>query len=737
MPLVRKNGQMVNVSEEEAKQLREAAGLPPPVDPASTAAEGANPDQAKMAGTPNQTKTATNVALTGTKTLAGTERLDQGRTQASDTEKAAMEKANRLAQVGSLGTRVEGLIAKQMAAGAAAATGKATIDTAQLAGLKLDPASQAKATELLNKVAAGDRSTATIDALNALGVTSPDALIQTGSQAIGKQLAGAVLNSDAVTVDMLGLSQQEMTDLLGPNWKNMSLEQLQTQVATMQQQEFGRADDIRARLADPFTSPAEKERLRKELVGMGQVGVENAEQLVDTLSTNIEGATDDIKAALEDEAISAEIMEYLDDPENSDLASKNPALAQWAESQREALSAIAGEVKASVDQNKLIIEANSKLAEQIGEGNDTLVKLLGLDKGGKKVKFPLMSVIQGRDNAPDVFTKLNDLAELDPDVIGEFAKIPPAEFEKMLASGQFDRYVQAKTQIRDIKNVDKMNLDQLADFVFGSDVDIKSVQQSYQQDLALAKQGDPMATKRAARISRLFDNNKDGILDDPSQVRGRVKDKFRSPSVGGIKEQARPHDFGVGAVGQGQAMQQVYGALKLPEGSSPGGVLNKLNAMSASATAGGKPNIVAKQQAAVSQAYTPEQVRAAASAQLPMGPQHLAALKSGLGQLKELLNTELPPEQKKIVQQQMANIQKGLDTARQFYIVQQGLLAKMEAPMGREYFEKTKPSTPSGTPWDQLKPAQKDFMVRTMAKERQKQAKELRAKLAALGEVVN
>jgi len=93
---------------------------PAPTSPSMAKGQGASPDSAKMAGTKIQKKAAQLAQTRGedrSKHLSQQQRLEQDRTERTETEELATRRASQLGQFGSLGSRIQEIIQSQLSAG--------------------------------------------------------------------------------------------------------------------------------------------------------------------------------------------------------------------------------------------------------------------------------------------------------------------------------------------------------------------------------------------------------------------------------------------------------------------------------------------------------------------------------------------------------------------------------------------------------------------------------------------
>jgi hypothetical protein len=293
MPLVYKNNQMVEVSEEEAKSLQQLAQgqqMPAtPITPVGAAAIGATPKQADMAGTKAQ-----KVQLGQQQTATGQQRLEQARVQQTAPEQQAEQKAQKLRQLGSLESRVDDFIAQQFAQKVPTSV-QLSVNQQAIAALPAEQQASMNTalTEYQAAVNANDQN-----AINAALVKINQATggvlqtsdqvadyLQSASASVGGQIAGQVTDTAKLgQIDMtnLGVTDEELGQLLGPNWQEMSVGELRQQIANVRQDEFSRMNALQRELTNPATTGARRQEIMSEIRDLGATGTATQEaEMVD------------------------------------------------------------------------------------------------------------------------------------------------------------------------------------------------------------------------------------------------------------------------------------------------------------------------------------------------------------------------------------------------------------------------------------------------------------------------
>lgn len=365
----------------------------PALSPAAAKAAGANPDEAKMAGTKAQkTSALAEQAKPLDQQLDRQQRQVGGVATTTDAQAAEMAaaKADRIRALGSLDERVTALLAAKLKPTApvpapTAPVRPVALNEAQLTGLFPDPVARDAAKAALTTYLGGARSeqdlanlanAVGLDAINAGNLASVmDTKGMLGAEA--KALAPTEADFQVGKLD-LGMDLGQLASDLGvplDQLQTMSVDQLQQQVASLQANQFSQANALRAERAG--ADPNRRKQIDRQLRAMGETGQLATEDQVQALSHELEsdqqvefnGTPYKIGDLLHDGTISSQLMAAADnDADMANLAKNHPDLAAWVKSHRAALSDIAA--KSTMDVSKLA-EANKPLralAVEVGSG---------------------------------------------------------------------------------------------------------------------------------------------------------------------------------------------------------------------------------------------------------------------------------------------------------------------------------------------------------------------------------
>lgn len=528
MALVRKNGQLQEVSEEELQNLSKAADLPaPPTSPSGAAGLGASEDAAKMAGTKAQKTAALDVAAKPQETLAGAERQAAPRTEATTEEQAASKKQQQLATMGSLGSRVDQLIDVMFKPQDDAVV---QIRAASLEELPEDV--RGNLGPMLSNLAATTDPGEQLQILEQIramarnrGVDlelSPESVskyFEEAGIAGGAGIAAAV--DDQITVAQLDPaalgfeSSAEMAGLLGVSpgeLEAMTLAQLQERVAQVQQEDFQRVDRLQRELADPNTSPARREQLQRELAGLSQVGVTGVESQMESLTQSIEqadliefgGQEMKVEELLDNEKISDMVAQYLENPDSEfakGLAKEEPGFVEWIGKHEQALEKAVEQLESAAGK----LQAKEDFATQLKElggitlGTDVIdamfpkgefspedVKTLQDSDFYKMMLDPNVS----KTKRESVARFLEKGAEIDPEIIKDFVKLPRKFLDKRVGR-YLDTYIDYRKQLDQFDTLDPKNADAMLDFVFGQNVSVDQIKKRMEEEKVLQQAGFP------------------------------------------------------------------------------------------------------------------------------------------------------------------------------------------------------------------------------------------------------
>ena len=477
-------GRLQLASQETVQQKAQQLGIAPPITALGTAGLGTTAQQRAMAGTPQQKQAAFQVAQD--QTIQEAQRRRQFRTEMTAEEEQAKEKSQTLQNLGELGDRVQDLLNQALAQQGAEVSQQLQVNQQALEGAELQGGvSQDAFSQALQSLAdpAADeqsKNQALVTINTALG-KDPSAPVSMEElkqffgdfdEQTAQSVAAAIPDQLLFTEDLatsLGFNNlQEVADTLGTTpdvLQEMSVREVDDLVRGLQAQQFNRVQEIKARLADPNVSAAEKEALFDELRELGSAGVRASEQQVQQLveelgeapEVEIGGQRMTIDQALNDEKISAMVVDYLTNP-NSPVAEELPEdFKAFIDRNKDALMEAAADVKEDIKAFKEIQDFNQSIQQAGGAPLDDKVmeQLFGPDwKGFQTTKFDLEKVpaIQALmdeqvpvDQKANIVTALNTLQNVSPDLMKQVASLPKDKLDEMgvtTNSPQWRTYVQ-------------------------------------------------------------------------------------------------------------------------------------------------------------------------------------------------------------------------------------------------------------------------------------------------------
>lgn len=527
MALVRQNGQLTEVN----SQPGQPAGANPlqPVTPAGVAAQpGATPGQAKMAGTPAQKQAALSPQTAPGSTLAQAQRVSQQAAPKATPEQAnASSFADRLQSLNGLQGRVQDQVAQNMAGAQAASMG---INQDMLKGLGLTPANYTQAASALNVLAKDPTNTAMVNLFQQMtGGQDPTKFM---SQDLGAAAAAGVENQVTLgSLKNLGMSEQDMTSILGANWKSMDLGKLDQAVKDLQQKQFSGAQQNAALLSDP--NAAGREALAAQARQMSATGEMSRDQAVSHLSNAVTQVSENTKALLSDDNISKSVIDYLANPTASDLKTTHPELAAWADQNKAALAHISDQVSGTNAQVTATAAANKK-AFELPAGttplSDAAVTAMGGAQGASAANTALISAIKGAPDASAASAAINALADHDTTALDALKKLPADKISALVQSGALANYGAAVQKYNDLKSMPN-NINSVLSYVLGEGVTPDQAQQMYAQDKDEAQHGDKDAIARSKQFQQLMDRDNDGKIDAPADIKQRLQQSVGQPDL--------------------------------------------------------------------------------------------------------------------------------------------------------------------------------------------------------------
>jgi hypothetical protein len=430
---------------ETLKEASDSSGqLSSPTSPLTAKTVGANPDQAKMAGTPAQESRAQRDIASGMN-LRDTLRTDQGEKQLGAGEAEKEERAKGLSpNLTGLHDRLQALSLKMQSDAANGPVAPPKVTVTQVAPL-LSSGNADEATGAINNLINKTSSNPMEDAATvakSLGLSPPkdQASVPTFLQSVEESLKKilpdqATVIKDAISssigdYDKITLSDVFNSDPSGAKQflgslsdlsfslgmpveevGKLSIPQLKSKMEEVGAKDFGYVGDLQRKINDPYTSSPEREAALRELRRLGAAGVRASEadfrnvrkSLNDRVTFN--GKEMSLEEALSDANISSSIDSYLkgDDNYKAEFLKNNPGLAQAIEKHKTALEAA----------SKNLSDETKKLGEKsVATRGAATIRGVELPDSVMKVLIPAWGSY-GAEVTPEARTALDKLGRLD------------------------------------------------------------------------------------------------------------------------------------------------------------------------------------------------------------------------------------------------------------------------------------------------------------------------------------
>lgn len=382
--------QLGQASTEEIGQLAGAAEQPVlPTNPLQGTTLGANPDQAKMLGTPANKLNALRYSIRQSMDQGTASRRNEAQVMDAQAQKDKADRAAQLQQLaGTLDGRVQALAISTLNAQQGTESGL-RLDPSATAGVPAE--SQAEFTQLMGKVGNGTVTGNDLARLNAiLGNTEVGSQLtaqalkskfMSGSTQLGDALkAGLADSMKASELDMSQLApggKADVATLLGMTEEEideMTVTDLLGAVQTKQQADFTATQRLQDQATSPLLGQAQRAEARAALRGEAAGGALSAEDSIKDIQQQLDTANTvqigqdsvPVEKLLSDEYLSGLVKSFLDDPASSSsaaLRADSPDLVEWIETNRAGLEQLtAGIDKASADFSALQ-ETNKKLVQ--------------------------------------------------------------------------------------------------------------------------------------------------------------------------------------------------------------------------------------------------------------------------------------------------------------------------------------------------------------------------------------
>lgn len=533
------------------QKLAQERGQQIPMTPLGASMAGANPDQQKMVGVPNQKQAAIRINNDQTTTTAEAAAAKQYKQPQSQQQQSITERAKELAATladthGQVGTYIANAM-QQMAP--PPAPGLAAPTPADPAQQQVVTGAFSAAQSLLTSGrAVNDPAVVTeINKLMAATGLTADQLTQqltsnaqSGTSGAGQAAAGAVQNSVSVgnLLPQLDTSAGELASLLGvpeAEIAGMSLDQLSLAIESLGQQ-TGVSGTQQASTSQALG--------QAERAGMREMGREQSASGARTTADSLGQLSQSVAAGdrvqfggqeytteqlLADDNISRLVSDYLLNPESpeakrltSDPASK--PLVAFAEKYRDSLTQAAQQMGQAVGAAQSISTANQKLGT-FANGSQLAPELMSAIYGDTQsgpTQLTRTGLLQTIDSFPEaeqqqVVSQVNALVSKLPWAAKELSEsLTPQAIRNLNKNNTWAEYGNSLTQRKQLEEIGEGNIDALVDMWFGDDTNINDISARLRENRSRAQLGLPSSDMRA------IDANNDGKLDSFGNIRSRL-----------------------------------------------------------------------------------------------------------------------------------------------------------------------------------------------------------------------
>lgn len=538
-----------------------------PTEPIGAAMVGGNPDQQKMAGTPQQLQASFTKSLDAGQSLADIQRRKQVRDQASQQEQAKQQQAQNLQGLGGLGDRVTQLIDAQKqklttaqpvqvgaAEGIVNAQTKQPLDPGTLGTLKTtlgqlqkDP-TNVQLMAQVNQLLGYDANTQlSPDQVGQLYGNSVDAIAKSGADTIDNKLTA----SDLTALPNFGYDINSLAGLLQVDpaeLSNYSLGQIRDRISALTQAGFQGTQQLEQKATDPNLGAAERGLARDLAQESSRTGLRSTEQDVAHLNQQIQnadqvqfnGKTFAVDDLLNDATISQTISDYLHSPEGSDIRKQldqnEPALSQFI-NKNYALFNDAVATMNQTQQKVVDVQKYNKGLLDVGDGlsldpaiAQSIYAGFGKDLTANTIdetKVPLFNVLKhgNPELAKNLVNQLNTIQATNPEALKDIASLSESELTR-LAEGGAQKFQDLNKQKQELEALPDGDVNTILSKFFGRDTDAATVQNYLSEN----KARNTLGFGKGDQINAL-DMNQDGKLDSPADIKQKMLNGLQHTSL--------------------------------------------------------------------------------------------------------------------------------------------------------------------------------------------------------------
>lgn len=370
-----------------------------------------------------------------------------------------------------------------------------------------------------------------------------------------------ILTTDNAMIPELGLSVAEIEEMVGPDWKEMTVEQIEKELELQFDDEAER-DDILRELANPNIDPTRKAELNRELQLMGASGKLESEAMaergLDRVAKANQVVMGDKLQSVEDvlsddkiKAVSNDLMMRLqDDPDNAEeimaeWKRDNPGYESMGDWVRESVESLGDKETMFKDASEMVEAKNKEAAEFVNNnelfgstgGAKDVLKALGFDTegfgtmGNDAASNETYQALQSyKESNPDQFELFQqNLVDMDPE---DLEGLNGADINTIMETLGTKEGMQEFNYLRELNNeMALMNTDSFTSVMStilpeGHPLhDITSspeAAQDYLSDLRKMK-GLGVLSPELETFSKMMDADGDGKIDDPAAIAEQIK----------------------------------------------------------------------------------------------------------------------------------------------------------------------------------------------------------------------
>ena len=596
---LKSNRGLFQTSEEEIQKLAERNNLArAPISPQESKVIGANKDQAKMAGTPNQRISALRQQFEAEETLAGTQRREQKPSKGlSAAEEARKQELDSLQNLGNLNDRVRQIALNRFKQEHPAPTQLEFTEQAEgLAQDIQDRLSMGNATmddyvqiaEQLGIQQITDASQLVSQVNSMLGIDTG-----ASSEFIAGLAAGDLTLGELTTEDLTEMGYTDFSEIassLGMTEEEasqLSLDGLQDVLDAKQAEEFDHARTARNILRDPASTAAQRAGALKTLERLQAAGIDDTEAQFEDIEKKIEegqtiefaGQAIHIDELMDNEYLELEIARALEDPDYMEsLREKEPEFADFIEDHQAMFSELVDEVDADTQAFLDVQDQNSALAkpseDMQGEFSADVMQTWYSDYGKLRADvYEPNGAIQVMQD-PEIPTNIKQVLE---EAIRQFSSTGNMELVQELGElskedilslglrniGQVTQFTNTVNDLSNLEQLDsKKDADQIINRYLGAK-DEKDLHNILGEALMLNSSGFGKVKGRALDV---LDSNRDGKLDDMADIKKRLLNQPRSLkellSQGKGIDSLKSPQLDVRPIRNARAANPIYGKVK-------------------------------------------------------------------------------------------------------------------------------------------------------------------------------